>query len=141
MSKRIELYNLLKGKIGEEGTIAIIDAIDEVAERAKSEMATKADLMALEGSLKADLIILESKIKTDSVALEGKMKAEMAALEGRLNERITTLEGRLNERITTEVSRLEQKLSETKADITKWMFLFWIGQIAAMILILRAFVK
>ncbi|MBF0337800.1 MAG: hypothetical protein HQL05_08195 [Nitrospirae bacterium] len=84
-------------KLGEEGTISIIDAIDDVAEHAKTEMATKADLMALEG--------------------------------------------RLNERITTEVAKLEQKLSETKADITKWMFLFWIGQIAVMIVILRAFAK
>ena len=26
--------------------------------------------------------------------------------------------------------RLETKIAETKADIIKWMFIFWIGQIA-----------
>ncbi|MBF0339320.1 MAG: hypothetical protein HQL05_15990 [Nitrospirae bacterium] len=62
MYRKIELYNLLKDKIGEDGTIAIIDAIDDVAEHAKTEMATKVDLMALEGSLKADLIILLPRI-------------------------------------------------------------------------------
>lgn len=28
------------------------------------------------------------------------------------------------------VERIERRLAETKAEIIKWMFLFWIGQVA-----------
>ncbi|MES0337788.1 MAG: hypothetical protein SFH39_15705 [Candidatus Magnetobacterium sp. LHC-1] len=41
MYKKIELHNLFKGKIGEEGTIAGIDIIDDASEHAKSELVIK----------------------------------------------------------------------------------------------------
>jgi hypothetical protein len=34
-------------------------------------------------------------------------------------------------------SKFETKLSETKADLIKWMFLFWIGQTAAVLAIVK----
>jgi hypothetical protein len=30
----------------------------------------------------------------------------------------------------TIIDRLERRLSEVKAEIIKWMFIFWVGQIA-----------
>ncbi|MBF0317617.1 MAG: hypothetical protein HQL04_05520 [Nitrospirae bacterium] len=84
MSKTIELYNLLKDKIGEDATRVLIDTFDEVSEKAKSEAATKADLQIL--------------------------------------------------RI-----EIEAKLAEFKADILKWTFLFWVGQLAAMAALLKFF--
>lgn len=36
-----------------------------------------------------------------------------------------------------DVYKLETKLAETKADLIKWMFLFWIGQTAAVLAIVK----
>jgi len=36
---------------------------------------------------------------------------------------------------------LGKEISETKADMIKWMFIFWIGQVAAMLAIVFLFVK
>ncbi|MBF0342809.1 MAG: hypothetical protein HQL06_01130 [Nitrospirae bacterium] len=90
MSKTIESYNLLKDKLGEEATKAVIDTFDEVSENAKKEAATKADLQVLKTEIEA---------------------------------------------------RFDAKLSELKADILKWTFLFWIGQLAAMTALFRYFGK
>jgi predicted Holliday junction resolvase-like endonuclease len=37
--------------------------------------------------------------------------------------------------------KLETKIAETKADMIKWMFIFWIGQMAATVAIVKFFIK
>ncbi len=36
-----------------------------------------------------------------------------------------------------EIRKLEIKMADTKADIIKWMFIFWIGQLASFIAIAK----
>jgi DUF438 domain-containing protein len=38
-----------------------------------------------------------------------------------------------------DLARLETKIAETKAEIIKWMFIFWIGQLASFIAIAKLF--
>jgi len=40
-----------------------------------------------------------------------------------------------------EVARVENKISETKAELIKWMFIFWIGQLASFIAIAKYILK
>ncbi|MBF0565891.1 MAG: hypothetical protein HQK89_11665 [Nitrospirae bacterium] len=69
MAKAIELYNILKGKLGEEGRRAIVEAIGEVSKDAKvgykddlkairQEMATKSDLQVLAMEFRISCLIL-----------------------------------------------------------------------------------
>ena len=39
------------------------------------------------------------------------------------------------------LSLLEIKIEKTRADIIKWMFLFWIGQMVSLVAILQLFFK
>ncbi|GIX48086.1 MAG: hypothetical protein KatS3mg131_2297 [Candidatus Tectimicrobiota bacterium] len=57
--------------------------------------------------------------------------------ERRLAETAASFERRLAE----EVARLEVRIAEAKADLVRWMFLFWIGQIGALLGILFAFFR
>ena len=63
MTRTIELYTLLKDKLGEQETKALIEAIDEVTEQAKKEAATKADIAALKSELKSDILLLETRLE------------------------------------------------------------------------------
>ena len=40
-----------------------------------------------------------------------------------------------------DIAETNQKISETKADLIKWMFIFWIGQLASFIAIAKFFFK
>lgn len=40
-----------------------------------------------------------------------------------------------------EIANLEIKIETTRADLIKWMFLFWIGQIATIAALIRIFFK
>ena len=43
--------------------------------------------------------------------------------------------------IKEDINKVEIKVSETKADIIKWMFIFWIGQLASFIAIAKLLMK
>lgn len=40
-----------------------------------------------------------------------------------------------------DIANLEIKIEKTRSDIIKWMFLFWIGQLASLIAILKMFFR
>ena len=57
--------------------------------------------------------------------------------ERRLSKEISLMEVRLSE----ELIRLEIKTSADKAELIRWMFFFWVGQVAVILGILFAFFK
>lgn len=44
-------------------------------------------------------------------------------------------------RLSEESSKLQVELSKTRADIIKWMFIFWVGQIGVLLGIIFGFFK
>lgn len=50
-------------------------------------------------------------------------------------------ERRLSEEISRVNERITEEISSTRTDLIKWMFIFWIGQIGAILGILFAFFK
>jgi len=77
--------------------------------------------------LKKDIIeILEEKF-------EKKLSVELVNLKLELMEKISDSSVELNERINTGDEKLRVEIANTKADIIKWMFLFWIGNVITII--------
>ena len=64
-------------------------------------------------------------------------RVEISNVKNELGEEIH----RLDKRITDTEGRLLAKISETKTDMIKWMFIFWVGQVGMIIGILFAFFK
>ena len=54
---------------------------------------------------------------------------------------ILTVEEKFERRLTEEISKVNTRISETKTDIIKWMFIFWVGQIGVLVAILSLFFK
>jgi hypothetical protein len=52
------------------------------------------------------------------------LEQRLGHLEDRFEQRFTHLESLL-------IERFERRLADTRVDILKWSFLFWIGQVAA----------
>ncbi|WP_428330610.1 hypothetical protein [Mucilaginibacter sp.] len=43
--------------------------------------------------------------------------------------------------VRDEISNVRKEISEAKADNIKWMFIFWVGQVGAMLAIVLLFLK
>ena len=54
---------------------------------------------------------------------------------------IITVEEKFERRLTEEIAKLDKKISETKAELIKWMFIFWAGQIIVLVAVLSLFFK
>lgn len=44
-------------------------------------------------------------------------------------------------KLRVEIEKLRSEMANTRADMIKWMFLFWIGQTAAMVALFKLFLK
>ena len=61
------------------------------------------------------------------------------AIAERLDHRINACAKR--EDMTSGFARVENKMSETKVEILRWSFLFWIGQVATIAALLSYMLK
>ncbi len=58
------------------------------------------------------------------------------------HDSLTSLvEEKFERRLTEEISKVREEIHETHTETIRWMFLFWVGQIGALIGILFAFFK
>jgi hypothetical protein len=59
--------------------------------------------------------------------------AELRAMEARFDGKLGELEARTNARFDALQSLLGKQLAETRADLIKWMFVFWAGTMLTML--------
>lgn len=57
------------------------------------------------------------------------------------DDTLVFVEDKFERRLTEEISKVNQKILESHANLIKWMFIFWIGQIGVILGILFAFFK
>ena len=79
-----------------------------------SNLATKADIAAVEAALKADIAAVEA----DIAAVEAALKADIAAVEAALKADIAAVEGTLK----TDIATIKADMAALKVDLLKWMF-------------------
>ncbi len=78
-----------------EAARAIVSEVARVDAGRRDDLATKAELLALEDRQKAELLALESRQKAELLALESRQKAELLAIEDRQKAELLALEIRL----------------------------------------------
>jgi hypothetical protein len=121
----LELYEKLKPKLGEEEARALLEFVEASVER---RAATKEDLQRTELALREELHRLDQALREELRNLDQTLREELR---------------RVDQDLRGEIHRLDQKIEATKADLIKWMFGFWVGNVAVttgiMFALLRAF--
>ncbi|MEW5946601.1 MAG: hypothetical protein AB1742_10425 [bacterium] len=115
----------LRDKLGDEASDSLIELIN-LANRKTTE-----DVITLSGE-KYERRLTEEVAKLDNRITE---------VEARLDKRITEEVAKLDNRITEVEARLDKRITEVHADIIKWMFIFWAGQIIVIVAIMSLFFK
>jgi gas vesicle protein len=137
----------LKDKLGDEAVDSLIRLINQTQTEQKAELLEFVEekfehRLTLEiGKVNERLTEEIGKVNERLTEEIGKVNKRLTEEIGKVNERLTEEIGNVNERITQETSKLDVKIESTRADLIKWMFIFWIGQVAALLGILFAFFK
>jgi hypothetical protein len=144
----LKLYQLLKPKLGERETEALINFVDVKVKENKEEMqefnlktlASKEDLWKFKEELKGDIVGIRIGLKEDIYSLRTELKGDISSLRIELKEDIASLKNELKGDIGSvrtefkgEISRLEVKISDFKSDIIRWVFAFFIALMLAII--------
>ena len=77
----------------------------------------------------------------DDAAVDALVRLINQAQSEQKRDIVEFVEEKFERRLSAEISRLEVKTSADKAELIKWMFLFWIGQVAVILGILFVFFK
>ncbi|MGE0441455.1 MAG: hypothetical protein AB7L66_15400 [Gemmatimonadales bacterium] len=95
-------------------------------------------LAELRGQLRTEIAALGAELRQEMTGLAGQLRQEMAVQGAGLRDEIGTLRTEMRRetaetRMALEASeaRMMVALAATKADLIKWVFLFWAGTIAA----------
>ena len=99
----IRLYEILKAKLGEEETLALVElaekTVDQRFDSIKSELATKNDLTELSISTKKDIADLRVETKRDIADLRAATQKDIADLAIATKKDISDLKAELIKRI------------------------------------------
>jgi hypothetical protein len=128
------LYTLLTDKLGGDITEAMFKYIDNKTERSVEAtiktLATKEDMT----QVRFDLSLTIGKVNSDLGQTIGKVNSDLIQAIGKVNSDLSQAIGKVN-------GDLLDKMGESRAETIKWMFIFWIGQVAAVLAIVLLFVK
>jgi hypothetical protein len=120
MTNSIEVYEKLKSAMPDAQAGAVVQAIEMAVEGTDSDhsnrLANKVD---------------QAKFDSEMHQLEANLNSSIAALTARIDEKIAECIARTDEKIAIHAARTDAKIAESKAETIRWMFIFWIGQIAA----------
>ncbi|MFN3413699.1 MAG: LA_3696 family protein [Thermoanaerobaculum sp.] len=129
----VAVSKALRDRLGDEGAEDLAKLLSSVEEAAR-----ESTLVVVEERFARRLSETESRlnqrIAETEARLDNRLTEEVAKLElqiARVDNRITEEVAKLDARISEEVAKLRVDMSVFKAEIIKWMFLFWIGQLAA----------
>ncbi|KWT89820.1 LA_3696 family protein [Candidatus Magnetominusculus xianensis] len=93
------------------------------------------------GARKDAIAIAEERFERRLVEESSKLRLELRLEIGKVNDRITEESGKLHVEIEKVRADLSVKIEKSSKENIKWMFLFWIGQLAAMVALFKFFMK
>jgi hypothetical protein len=128
----IAIPEALREKLGPEGARALADLLNEAS------VQTRGDVIEIAASR------FERRLAEQTAKFEGRLAELTARFEGRLAEQTAKFERRLSEetgKLRAEIGELRADMGAFEARITRWMFIFWVGQIGVLLGIIFAFFR
>jgi hypothetical protein len=117
----VAIPRVLREKLGDDGVDALIEIINKSGE-----------------GVKEDVISLSEERFERRLSEEiAKLREEIAGVRAELKEEISGVRGEIagvREELKIEIARV-------RANLIQWMFIFWVGQIGALLGILFAFFR
>lgn len=118
----LQLYEKLKPKLGEEEARELLEYVETAVE---SRAASKADLQQVATELRGEL-------QQAVTELRGELQQAVTELRGELQQGLSGLRAEFLRELTRVETTLRREIQESRADLLKWSFAFWVGNLAAM---------
>lgn len=131
----IKLYKILKEKMGEDEAQSLVEYVETKIE---AEFQEKQYVLAT----KQDLLVMRDELVGRIDRQKGELLDRMGQQKEELLDRMDQQKGELLQQMSdqkAEFQDLKVQVKSDKADIIKWMFIFWVGQLAVIIALFKVF--
>ena len=68
---------------------------------------------------------------------DAKLEQRAAQLDAKIEQRIGQLDAKLEQRVTEVHAEIRTGLAHLKAELVRWMFLFWVGTVGTLVALLK----
>jgi hypothetical protein len=126
----------LRERLGPEATVGFLHVLD-VAQHDWRD-----DVLSLAGErFERRLAEVGSSVAVQIAQSEAALRHEMCQVEVRLRGELGHVDGRLREDLSQMELRIIREIGNSRFDLLKWTFAFWIGQVVAMSAIMAAMLR
>jgi len=108
----VTVPRVLRERLGDEGVDSWVDLINRADQRAKEDTLT----------------FVEEKFERRLAEEIGKVNQRISEETAKVNQRISEGTAKLYREIAETRSGLRSEIANAKADLIRWMFIFWVGQ-------------
>jgi hypothetical protein len=123
---RKRLVRGLQRSIGEPGTETIVRYVDlTLKENNENMFNTRFETLATKKEL--------SEFKYEFIQFRGEVKEEFAKVRGEMKEGLANVRSEVKEGLANLKGELEVKISDTKSDMVRWMFAFFVTMLLAIL--------
>ncbi len=126
----------LSGRLGPDATNGLLQVLDRSHQEAREDVVT-----ACTERFERRLVEETSGLRIQINQVEATLRQDMTTLGSSLRLEMTTLGGSLRQEIADLGVSLRAEIASGRVEFIKWSFLFWIGQVLAMIGILGIMVR
>jgi dsDNA-specific endonuclease/ATPase MutS2 len=154
----ISIPKSLREKLGEEGSEALAKMLNEQGKETEGSIIRTAELRfekklseEISGlreenhegrtSLREEMIESNASLRQEMVQMNTALRQEMVQMNTALREEMVQMNTALREEMVRGDTLLLKEIQKSKTDTIRWMFIFWIGQIGAVLGILFAVFK
>ncbi len=127
----ITIPKALRDKLGEDASEGLIHLVNEATGDARDNIILMAE-EKFEKRLTEETAKLDKRITDETAKLDKRITEETAKLDKRITDETAKLDKRITEEVAklrVEIGAIRTDMASFKAEIIKWMFLFWVGQL------------
>jgi BMFP domain-containing protein YqiC len=138
---------VLREKLGEEGAEALVELLNTIGHQERDNLLVLVEerfarrvgeeSAHLKGHVSEVKSVLEGQIRE----VEAKLENQIREVEAKLANQIREVETKLEKRVGELESKFEVRLAQVRADLIRWMFIFWAGQIGVLVALLALFFR
>ena len=132
----ISIPKPLQEKLGDEGTDALVYVLNEYEKESRSSVVDFA-AQRFEKHLTKEIAGVRVELAETEKRFEKRLTEEISSLR----EEMIRSDLSLRDELKADIADLRGGIEKSKSDTIKWMFLFWIGQIGAVLGIILAVFK
>ncbi len=74
-----------------------------------------------------------AEVKADMAVLHGKVESQFDALNRKVDAQVGALSSKVDTQVEALSSKIDTQAESLRAELIKWMFLFWLGTVATML--------